>query len=46
LVEANISEKYAVSIFRSEVIMLGIREIILGGRKESLKEKASQDEMR
>jgi hypothetical protein len=36
LVEANVSEKCTVSIFRAEVTMLGIRGIIYGGRKGSL----------
>jgi hypothetical protein len=34
LVEANVSEKRNVTIFRAEVTMLGIRGIIYGGRKE------------
>jgi hypothetical protein len=46
LVEANVSEKRTVSIFRAEVTMPGIREIILGGRKESLKERTNQDGVR
>jgi hypothetical protein len=37
-VDARILEKHTVSIFRAEVMMLGIREIIYGGRKGSLKE--------
>jgi hypothetical protein len=38
MVEANVSEKRTVSIFRAEVTMLRIRGIIEGGRKESLKD--------
>jgi hypothetical protein len=33
LVEANVSEKHIVSIFKAEVTMLGIRGIIQDGRK-------------
>jgi hypothetical protein len=46
LVKANISEKRAVSIFRTEVMMLGIRGIIQSCRKGSLKERANQDGVR
>jgi hypothetical protein len=46
LVEANVSEKRTVSIFRAEVTMLGNRGIIYSGRKGSLKEKANQDGVR
>jgi hypothetical protein len=42
--EANVSEKHTVSIFRSEVTMLGIRG--KGGRKGSLKERSNQDGVR
>jgi hypothetical protein len=46
LVEASVSEKRILSIFRAEVTILGIRGIIYGGRKGSLKERANQDGVR
>jgi hypothetical protein len=46
LVEADVSEKLTVSIFRAEVTILCIRGIIWSGRKGSLKERANQNRVR
>jgi hypothetical protein len=46
LVAANVSEKCTVSTFRAELTMLGIRGIILGGRKGSLKDRDNLDGVR
>jgi hypothetical protein len=43
LVEANVSEKRTVSIFRAEVRMQGIRGITQNSTKGSLKERANQN---
>jgi hypothetical protein len=43
LVGTNISGKNAVSIFKAELVMLGIRGIIHSGRKGHLKERVNQD---
>jgi hypothetical protein len=45
-VDANILEKHAMSVFRAEMMVLGIRRIIQGGRKGSAKIWASEDGMR